>query len=133
MKKLLIILLMCLAFTWGVIQCQEARADHWRQTSSLLPGTYMLIYIDYTMTAQMAAMQAFAEMQGIEGTLSFVSVSEALTITINEEYTTEKMITFLNAEPQTTEDQKPMMFKSEGEWWRQIPMPCKWTKGDVGT
>jgi hypothetical protein len=127
MRKVLMVALMVFVFAGSVW------ADHWRQTSSLLPGTYMLIYIDHEQTTQMVAMQTYAELQGMLGALSFVSVGEALTITINEDYTTARMIEFLNAKPQTTDTQNPMIFKSEGEWWRQIPMPCKWTIGDIGT
>jgi hypothetical protein len=91
---------------------------------------YMLIYISHEQTTQMTAMQAYTESQGRTGALNFVSVGEAITITIDERYTTERMVDFLNAEPQTTDTQSPMIFKSEGEWWRQIPLPCKWLKGD---
>ena len=91
----------------------------------------MLIYINQTQTAQMVAMQAYTEAQGSVGALSFVSVNDALIINIDSEiYTTARMIDFLNADPQTTPDREPMIFKSEGDWWRQIPMPCKWLKGD---
>ena len=46
MKKSLFITLMVLALIWGLFECQEARADHWTQIATLLPGTYMLVGTD---------------------------------------------------------------------------------------
>jgi len=41
MKKLLLVILMVMAFIWGLFECREAQADHWARTGVFDPGYYM--------------------------------------------------------------------------------------------
>ena len=120
--------LMGLAMAWGVVMCQEARADHWMQTDSLKPGTYMLIYENQTATAQMLSMQTYADLQGLSSTLNFVSVNEAVVITIDEQHTCKKLVEFLNADPVTV---GAVIFRQDKIGWHQIPSPFIWVEGDL--
>ena len=97
-----------------VFGVSSAKADHWRATGSLLQGEYMLTYLIKPGDVDASGV-AF-----LGGVLIFDSA----------EFNTDRMATFLNSDPQTIEWQIPTLFKWEGEWWRQIPLPLKWTKGD---
>ncbi len=130
MRKLLFVLLMCLALVWGIFMCQEARADRWLQNSSLVPGTYMLVYDDAEGTAALLGLQTYSELRGLEATLKFQSVKEAVVITIDREFSTEKLLEFMNAEPVTV---GPILFKEDKIGWHQVPLPCQWVLGDMGT
>jgi len=92
----------------------SAKADHWRATGSLLQGEYMLTYLIAP---------------GDVDTSGVAFVGAAL-IFDSAEFNTDRMAIFLNSDPPTIEWQIPTLFKWEGEWWRQIPLPLKWTKGD---
>lgn len=132
-RKLLCITLMILALTWGILKCQEARADHWRQDASLLPGTYMLAYFDKSGTDFLLGLQDYSTLHELESSIKLQYVIEAIVITINREYTTGKLVKFLNTEPETV---NPILFKKvelseTAVIWKQIPMPWKLVAGDV--
>jgi len=122
MKKLL--LAICLVFL-----STTASADYWRQTSSLLPGTYMLTYFHQQSTTEMLALQEYAEAQGLPSTIKVQYLMETIVITIDAEFNTKKLVEYLNAEPQTT---GPVLFKQDKIGWAQILMPCELAAGDVG-
>ena len=130
-RIIMVIVLMIVLFVWGLVQCQEARADHWRATASLLPGTYKLTY---NVPAQTAAILAMNETHA--SLLGFIAVGEALTIIIDKEYTSDMFVEFLNVEPKTYDYMLPTLFVkkvdfAEQTYWVQIKLPCKWTLGDV--
>jgi len=105
-----------------------AHADHWEQNASLLPGEYMLVFIDIQGTAQVEWYKAMAETQGVEPTIDLKCVLTGLIMVIDGEFDTEKFVTYLNAEPATTKDHEPIIFAypPAGDGWVQIPLPCKW-------
>ena len=124
MSKLSVAIIITLMMLFTTV----VHADHWRQDASLIPGTYMVVYEHESATAQTFAMQEFAAEHGIESTILFQAVMEAIVITINKEYTTEKLVKFLNTDPLTV---GPILFTKDKVGWRQIPMPCKLVVGDV--
>ena len=97
-----------------VLLASIAKADHWRATGSLLPGEYMLTYLIAPGDVDISGV-AF-----VGGVLIFDSA----------EFNADKMANYLNADPATIEWQMPTLFKWEDDWWRHIPLPLKWLKGD---
>ena len=120
-----------LLFVWGLVMCQTARADHWEQNASLLPGTYMLVYINVEGTWQVEYYAAMAEAQGVDANLKIEYVIQGLVMTIGGDFNTEKMVEYLNNDPPTTKDHVPILFRMGAlDEWLQVPLPCKWI--DVG-
>ena len=121
MKKLLVICLLLIAST--------AWADHWRQTASLLPGTYMMIYDNPRTTAQMQFLQEYLRATG-EDPFGADTIVEGVIFVIGEEQKTEKLIRFMNVDPQTSPEKNPFLFKQVEGCWVKIDFPCVWVKGD---
>lgn len=128
-----IITLMCILLTWSVVKC--ARADYWRQTASLLPGTYMLVYTDVEATTQMLTLQNMAEINGVKDVVRFITVNNSITFAVDQEYNAAGFAKYLNTAPQTTDELKPVLFMRGVDafnkpYWVHVPLPCAWTKGD---
>ena len=96
-----------------VFGVSSVRADHWRPTGSLLPGEYMLTYLIMPLS---------------EDDVSFVG---GVIVFDSTKFNTDAAAKYLNADPPTIEWQSPTLFKWEGDFWRQIPLPLKWLKGDA--
>ena len=130
MKKILIVLTMCLIFLSSV-----AHADHWRVKSSLVPGKYMLTYMSVDQTSAIYQLYEAHSDQKVEPATSIVYVGFIVVFEIDDKYNASMIADFLDTDKQTTPDHRPELFKLEvppdGEsWWRQIPLPLTWTKGD---
>lgn len=122
-----------IAITAIVLACfaTAAHADHWRATSSLLPGTYMLVYMSMESTAAIHDMyDSFAE-QGVAPASNIVWTGYAVAFNFDETYNTPNLIEFMMAGPPTTPGHIPVLFKKDKIGWHQIEMPCKWTLGDA--
>ena len=126
---IIIIALMCILFTWSVVKC--AQADHWTVKSSLLPGTYMLTYMSVETTDRIHQMYDYYGELDLEPATNIIYTGYMVVFGFNEKYNSEALAEFLNAAPSTPPDLRPELFKLEDAWWRQIPLPIKWLKGDV--
>ena len=119
-----------ICLTFMLLLATLAHADHWEQNASLLPGTYMLVYINVEGSAQMDWYAEMARIQGVDSNIQIEYVLQGLVMTIGREFSTEKLVKYLNADPTTTKDQEPLLLRKDGKGWKQIPLPCKWI--DVG-
>jgi len=111
MKRLgykLIFLLMGFALAWGIIRCEEARADQWIRNGTWEPG-------DYIACAILSDGRPFCVNAIAEGT-----VAEA-----------EDACSILNDEPLTVPDDVPIWFKWTGKTFVSAPMPCRYIPGDM--
>ena len=121
---------MCLVFLSSV-----AYADHWKATSSLLPGTYMLTYMCVESTATVHQMYDYFGEQGIEPSTNIIYTGYSVVLGLNEKVNSDSLAAFMNAAPNTPPDLNPEFFKLETapdgqSWWIHIPLPLKWFKGD---
>ena len=135
-------LLMFLALIWGLYTCEEARADHWRQTASLMSGTYMIIYIDMPSTDYLVAEQEYLTSQGKPPYTEVEAVMIGLKFRITDPEKQPRLKELLNIKPKVHPDQKPILLKKGVDYpdkaaiqdkigWYQIPLPCKWIEGEV--
>jgi len=109
----------------------SAYADHWRATSSLLPGTYMLVYKSIENSQMMQDLyDAYAE-QGVAPATNIFWTGYTVIFGFDETYNTTNLIEFMSAEPATTPENSPILFKKDKIGWHQIEMPCKWILGDT--
>lgn len=129
-RKLLLISIMILAFTAGIWHCQEARAE-WAPTGSLLPGTYLITYINIRATTQYQIMEALGE---VEITLPISDLRSGRRFEATKEVNSPLIAEFLNAEPETLPEHEPVLFMYLGDGkWKQIDLPCRWVgEGEVG-
>ena len=119
-----------------VLLASSAKADHWKAISSLLPGTYMLTYMCPESTATVHEMYDYFGERGVEPATNIIYTGYMAVFGFNEKYNSKNLAEFMNAEPNTPPEFKPELFKLEpnpdgDSWWRQIPLPLKWLKGDA--
>jgi hypothetical protein len=127
-KRALAIMLMVAALCWGLCYCQEARADWSPRSVSLAPGTYMITYIELGSTAYFLTMHALGQMDVI---LPLRDLRTSRTFEVNDEVNTKTITDFLNSDPMTEQEQDPIIFHLQNdETWKQIPLPCRWQKGE---
>jgi hypothetical protein len=108
-----------------------AFAGKWYQKSSLMPGTYLLIYHD---NDGMANWEGFVDWAARHDKTPQIDVQMwlyGMKFKISKEYTTESLLKFLNNDPATTKDDNPVLFVEEEGGWRQIPLPCRWSTGNT--
>ena len=129
-----IFVFMIIMLVWGLFRCQEAQADYWHQNASLLPGMYMLVDVDLESTLLYTRLKILQDAQGISGNASITRIGEMIVFEIDAVvYTTKAFIEYLNADPQTTELMKPILFRqqTDGTWVQLRKLPCKWMRGDM--
>jgi hypothetical protein len=112
---------MVVALLWGLAFCETARGDYWRQTASLLPGTYMVVYIDIPGTKEIGDYR--------------YDLSNPIGVVIGMIFkvtppTPSGLANFLNVYPETMDIQSPTLFKSDDGGWHQVDLPCRWTLGE---
>lgn len=108
-----------------------ALADHWNQHASLIPGTYLLVYASPSETSNLHTMYEYFEMQGIDRVTNFIWIGFSAYFEINEHFSTEALIKYLNTPPETTLESHPILFRLVDDVWLTVPLPCKWVKGDT--
>ena len=111
--------------------CTPVLADHWNQNASLIPRTYLLVYMVQAQTEQIHSMYEYFEMMGIERQTDFTWIGSSMLFDIGPIFTTEKLVEYLNTDPVTTHDPPPILFRLVDDVWLTIPMPCKWLRGDA--
>ena len=127
-------ILMFLALMWGLYTCQEARADHWTQIATLLPGTYMLVGTDLEQSAQIQAVYQGLLSGGsdpADTTMNFVHRGPMLVFVVTPgSWNASHLADFFEIEPQTAPDDKSYLFrKTDIGRWIQVDLPCKWVEG----
>ena len=103
-------------------------AEQWTQKSSLLPGEYMVVYLNRAQTSNLLYYQAMAAAQGTERIMEISQIMEGIVFTINKEFGTDGLCQYLNTDPLTHPETEPFLLQKVDDGWKPIDMPCRWSE-----
>ncbi len=137
MKKLLITLILAAGLL--AFPARDAQADYWRQTASLSPAKYMVVYEIPRATAGMNNFLGTWDYETLQASwlngFNSIGASWRFTVLKGGDLVSIGLADWLNAGDKTSEGAKPVLFVKRqdplgGDFWIQIDLPCVWTKGD---